>query len=155
MLVTRTHSDDRHRLRLIRTTPALVRLAVVLSIGTLIAGCAASGVQVSEQQMQSFQVGRSTYAEVVTALGEPTSNTVSSTGERMAIYSYAAVQSRPQNFIPYIGPLVAGYDTKSSAVVFRFDHRGVLAGTSSTQSGMGTGANLAAGTPQIGTVQPR
>ena len=70
---------------------------------------------------------------------------MASNGTRMAVYSYAAVRSRPQNFIPYIGPLVAGYDTQSSAVTFTFDPSGVLTGTTSTQGGTGTGANLAAG----------
>ena len=113
-----------------------------------LAGCAASGVQVSEQQAQSFRVGKSTYAEVVGQLGDPTTSTVDSTGNRVAMYSYSAAQSRPQNFIPYIGPLISGYDTKSSAVTFTFDARGILTGSSSTQNQMGTGANLAAGSVQ-------
>jgi outer membrane protein assembly factor BamE (lipoprotein component of BamABCDE complex) len=115
---------------------------------SLLVGCAASGVQVSEQQAQSFQVGRSTYSDVLSQLGDPTTSTVDSKGTRIAVYSYAAVQSRPQNFIPYIGPLVSGYDTKSSAVTFTFDQRGVLTNTSSTQSNVGSGANLAAGSSQ-------
>jgi predicted PurR-regulated permease PerM len=142
------------RRRLSIRAPSAISTVILLSCH-LLAGCAASGVQVSEQQAQSFQVGRSTYADVVATLGEPTTSTVSSNGQRMAIYSYAAVQARPQNFIPYIGSLVAGYDTTSSAVVFMFDQRGVLASTSSTKSGMGTGANLAAGAPVNQTAQPR
>lgn len=134
-----------------------MRLIAIMAVAVLIASCAASGVQVTEQQAQSFQVGKSTYADVVTGLGEPTTNTVSSSGTRVAVYSYAAVQSRPQNFIPYIGPLVSGYDTKSSAVAFTFDSRGVLTNTSSSQSNLGTGANLAAGSaqPAPNAAQPR
>lgn len=122
-----------------------------------IAGCAASGVQVSEEQARSFQVGRSTYPEVVGQLGEPTTNNVDSKGNRTSVYSYHAVQSRPQNFIPYIGGLVAGYDTKSSAVTFTFDSRGVMTSMNSSQSGMGAGQNLAAGSmqPAPSTAQPR
>ena len=132
---------------------------VVVSIlgAMLLCGCAASGVQVSEQQAQSFQVGRSTYAEVVGQLGEPTSTSVDSKGARIATYSYNAVSSRPQNFLPYIGPLVAGYDTKSSAVTFTFNTRGVLTNMASTQSNVGAGSNLAAGStqPAPNTSQPR
>ena len=117
----------------------------VLCIAGLLAGCAASGVKVTEQQAQSFQVGKSTYNDVVTALGAPTQTTVASNGTRMAIYSYAAMRAQPQNFIPYLGPLVAGYDTQNSAVTFTFDQAGVLTGTTSTQGGQGIGANLAAG----------
>jgi hypothetical protein len=124
----------------------VIRLLPVLLLG----GCAASGVQVTEQQARAFQVGRSTYTEVVAALGEPTSMTSSSVGGRVAIYSYSAVSSRPQNFIPYIGPFVAGYDEKSSTVTFVFDERGVLKETHSAQDNLGTGRNLAATSPRGG-----
>jgi hypothetical protein len=132
-----------------------LKSAVVLAFA--LGGCAASGVKVSEEQAQAFQVGRSTYAEVVATLGPPTNNTIASNGTRIAIYSYSAMQSRPQNFIPYVGPLVAGYDMSSSAVTFAFDQRGILQGTSSSQSNVGTGSGLAAGSaqPAPATAQPR
>jgi hypothetical protein len=122
-----------------------------------LAGCAATGVKVSEEQAQSFQVGRSTYNDVVATLGAPTTTSVNSTGTRMAIYSYSAVQSRPQNFIPYIGPLISGYDTQTSAVTFTFDSRGILMNTSTAQSNVGTGVGLASGSaqPAAPTAQPR
>lgn len=130
---------------------------VALIAGGVLAGCAASGVKVSEQQAQSFQVGKSTYADVVSQLGDPTTSTVDSKGTRIAVYNYSAIQSRPQNFIPYIGPLVSGYDTKSSAVSFTFDKRNVLTDTSSSQTNVGMGANLAAGSsePAPNVAQPR
>jgi hypothetical protein len=123
-----------------------MRWVLVLGLSGLLAGCAASGVKVTEQQAQSFQVGRSTYNDVVATLGAPTQTTVQSNGIRVAAYSYSAVRSQPQNFIPYLGPLVAGYDHENSAVTFTFDQAGVLTGTSSTQGGAGIGANLVAGT---------
>ena len=127
-----------------------MRGTLLIAVALLSAGCTATGVQVTEQQAQAFQVGRSTYAEVVASLGEPTSMTSSSKGDRVAVYAYSAVSERPQNFIPYIGPLVAGYDTKSSAVTFVFDQRGVLKETYSAQNRVGSGDNLAATSPQGG-----
>ena len=118
---------------------------MIICLAAALAGCAAAGVQVTEQQAKDFQPGKATYDDVVAALGPPTATTTQSNGSRIAVYSYAAVQSRPQNFIPYIGPLVGGYDTQSSAVTFMFDARGILTNTTSTQSGIGSGANLAAG----------
>ena len=127
-----------------------VDFAASFLAAVLLAGCAASGVQVTEQQAQSFQVGKTTYSDVVTALGEPTTVNSSSNGNRTAVYSYSSIASRPQNFIPYVGPLVSGYDTKSSAVTFVFDSKGVLRETTSSQNNMGSGANLAATSPQGG-----
>ena len=66
---------------------------VAFAIAVVLGGCAASGVQVTEQQAQSFQVGRSTYSDVVAALGEPTEVSSSSNGNRVAVYSYSAVAS--------------------------------------------------------------
>jgi hypothetical protein len=133
-----------------------MRIVGVVVFAAALAGCASSGVQVTQEQAQSFQVGKSTYGDVVASLGPPTTTTMTSVGQKFAVYSYAAVSSRPQNFIPYIGPLVSGYDTKSSAVTFTFDARDVLTNMTSTQSNLGTGANLAAGgQPAVATQQPR
>jgi hypothetical protein len=123
----------------------------------IVGACSASGVQVTEQQAQSFQVGKSTYGDVVSQLGDPTTSMVDSTGSRIVTYSYSAASARPQNFIPYIGPYISGYDSKSSAVTFTFDSRGVLKGSTSTQNQMGTGTNLAAGSlqPAGNSVQPQ
>jgi len=80
---------------------------------------------------------------------------MTSGGQKYAIYSYAAVSSRPQNFIPYIGPLVSGYDTKSSTVTFTFDARDNLVNMTSTQGTLGTGAYLAAGGQLAGAFSSR
>src|ERR1700737_255002 len=129
-------------------------LGIVALCGAL-AGCASSGVQVTREQAQSFQIGRSTYSDVIASLGQPPSTTMTSGGQKYAIYSYAAVSSRPQNFIPYIGPLVSGYDTKSSTVTFTFDARDTLVNMTSTQSTLGTGAYLAAGAKSVGNGKRR
>lgn len=138
-------------------TAPITSLVIALWGCLSLAGCAATGVKVSEDQAKNFQVGRSTYNDVVTGLGAPTSFAVSPNGTRVATYSYSAIQARPQNFIPYIGPLVAGYDTQSGTVNFTFDGHGVLMNTSTSQSNLGTGVGLASGSaqPAAPTAQPR
>jgi outer membrane protein assembly factor BamE (lipoprotein component of BamABCDE complex) len=118
---------------------------MVFSLKYAIVGCAAAGVKVSEQQAQSFKVGGSTYNDVVATLGAPTTTTLNADGTRIAAYNYETVRSQPQNFIPIINRLAAGYDKETSSVVFTFDRSGVLTGTTSTQAGAAAGANLAAG----------
>jgi hypothetical protein len=120
------------------------------SLALVVAGCASSGVQVTEQQAQSFKVGKSTYTDVVTGLGDPTTTTVDSFGNRVATYSYTAVASRIQNYIPYIGPYISGSDTKTSSVQFTFNQTGLLTAMNSTQTNIGSGTNLAAIKPQAG-----
>lgn len=117
----------------------------MLGLLGLLAGCASAGVKVSEQQAEAFKVGTSTYADVVTALGPPTTTTLDAKGMRTAAYTYSSIRAQPQNFIPYVGRLVEGYDHQSSVVTFAFDQSGILTGTTSSQSGIAAGANLAAG----------
>jgi hypothetical protein len=85
------------------------------------------------------------YNDVVAALGAPTSTTLNPDGTRIAAYNYTSIRSQPQNFIPIVNRLAAGYDKETSSVTFTFDRAGVLTGTTSSQSGAAAGANLAAG----------
>jgi len=134
--ITRRPSD--------RSVAAITLIGLLISI--LLTGCAASGVKVDEKRLAEFQKGKTTYAEVVQALGQPTSTVLDGNGSRMAIYSYAAYRTRPETFIPYIGVFVGGSDMNSSAVVFSFDQSGVLLSYASSQSQFGAGTGFAAGT---------
>lgn len=109
-----------------------------------LAGCASSGTKVSDEQAKQFQVGQTTHDEVVAALGPPTATSTAANGTRVIVYSYSSIRSRPENFIPYVGPLVASYDAKGSAVTFTFDGRGILANTNSTQTNTAVGTGFAA-----------
>jgi hypothetical protein len=121
-----------------------VVLPAAVGLAGLVAGCVSTGVKVSEQQATSFEVGKATYQEVVAKLGEPTTNTLSSDGTRVIAYSFSAAMTRPESFIPYIGGLVGGVNTRSSQVAFYFDAKGILLRTESSQGGAGVDTNLAA-----------
>lgn len=122
----------------------------------MLSGCAATGIKVSEQQAASFQPGKATYTEVVTALGQPSSVTTMPDGSRMALYIFAQAQARPETFIPVVGAFVGGVDSRSSSVIFRFGPDGKLLDHISSVSNMGTGTGLAAGQPMPDrTNQPR
>ena len=56
------------------------RALALCGMAALLTGCAAAGVQVTDQQAQSFQVGRATYADVVAQLGQPTTVSTSTNG---------------------------------------------------------------------------
>ena len=132
-----------------------------LSIGAamgalLLAGCVSSGVQVKEEQLSSFEAGKTTLPQVVAALGQPTNTTVLSDGSRMLGYSYVQAQARPASFIPFIGPMVGGADAKTNTVTLSFDRGGVLKSYTSTasESGVGTGFAADAGRDPVEN-QPR
>lgn len=92
------------------------RLLIVVAIAATLASCSSgSGTRVTQTQAESFTVGRSTYQEVLTALGPPTASSVSSKGTRMLIYSSAKMRA-------FIG--ITGMN--STTAMFTFDARDVL-----------------------------
>lgn len=109
-------------------------------------GCAASGVQVKEEQLNQFEVGKATVADVVRALGQPNQNVLMSDGSRMLIYSYAEVQTRPETFIPFAGAFVGGADVRTNTAMLRFDQSGSLLSKSASSGGTGTGMGMSSGT---------
>lgn len=106
-------------------------------LATALAGCAASGVQVSEQMATQFKEGTSTEIEIVKALGPPTSVTVSS-GKRFISYTGMQYQVKGASFIPIVGAFAGGSDYKMSVAMFQIDPAGVLEKITYTTSGSGT-----------------
>ena len=121
----------------------------------LLAGCAASGVQVTAEQAASFQIGIATEADIVQKLGRPNAVHSSSSGGKMLIYSYAQAQARPATFIPIVGAFAGGADVRSSAAVFTLDSNGKLLRQNPSSSEYGTGTGFAGGPAMQQTDQPR
>ena len=122
----------------------------------LLSGCAATGVQVKEENLKSFVEGKTTIEEVVNALGEPTSTMRNSDGTKILMYIYMSSTVRPETFIPIVGGFVGGADTKSSNVMLNFNQSGVLQSYSTSESNMGTGSGLSSQTSfQDRSEQPR
>lgn len=135
-----------------------MKLALTIAgISVLLAGCAASGVQVKEEQLAQFEAGKTTVSDAIRALGQPNQQVLSPDGSRTLIYSYAQVQTRPETFIPFIGAFVGGADVKTNAAVLRFDRAGRLSNTTASSGSSGTGMGLASGTgaPERVPDQPR
>jgi S1-C subfamily serine protease len=121
-----------------------MRAGVVLIV-LLLSACATAGVHVDQSKLARFQAGRTTVADVIVALGAPTNSTVSSNGTRTLVYVFSQVQTRPETFIPYVGAFVGGADSRSEAVVFRFDGDGRLIDYTASNSGVGVGTGFASG----------
>lgn len=120
------------------------RCLAMAAVAVLLGACASTGTKVDQAALSGFERGKTTYTEVVTALGAPSQDAVNADGARQVIYSYAQATMRPETFIPYIGPLVGGMDTKSTAVVLKFDRAGILQDYVSTTGAQGTGMGFAA-----------
>lgn len=108
-------------------------------------GCAASGVQVKEEQLTQFEKGKTTLTEVVSTLGSPSMQTLMPDGSRMIVYSYAQMQTRPETFIPFIGAFVGGADVKTNSATLMFDDKGVLQLVSASSGATGSALGISSG----------
>lgn len=115
----------------------------MLAILVALCACYSGGVKVTEEQVRKFEVGKTTYAEVVKELGPPTSVTASSNGTRTAIYSYVMAKAKAASFIPVVGLFAGGADTRHTMTTFRFDATGVLTEYSTGDTSIAAGAGIA------------
>ena len=102
----------------------------------MLVACTSVGVKVDPAKMSDFKKGKTTYSDVVEALGQPTQTMVSDSGDKTIQYAHLSTQARPESFIPYVGLVVGGADTETSMVSMTFDSKGILRSYSSSQGGM-------------------
>jgi hypothetical protein len=114
-------------------------LVVGLLCGALLAGCMSAGVDVRPEQMSSFRPGVTTLQNVTAMLGPASVQTALDDGSTLLVYTFVTSRPHPESFLPFIGSLVGGADTRSSATVFLFDAHGMLKSASTTTSNVGTG----------------
>jgi outer membrane protein assembly factor BamE (lipoprotein component of BamABCDE complex) len=130
------------------------KLAAIAAALTL-AGCASSGVRITDEQMSQFKEGQTTQQDVITALGQPTTTMRNADGTTVLMYTYAEARTRGSTFIPIVGAFVGGVDTRSNNVMLTFDQQGVLKTTSSSSSQYGTATGIAVDGGAPVTDQPR
>lgn len=129
----------------------LVGLLVVL-----LSGCAATGVQITEEQLSFLKPGTTTIDEAVANLGQPNMNMRNPDGTRMISYVYSEAQARPETFVPIVGAFIGGVDARSNVVMLQFDRDGKLMTHTASSSMFGTGTNFSSGvTPNRVEGQPK
>lgn len=122
-----------------------MRFTALLICALLLSGCVTMGREITEEQLAGFKKGETTVQDVTSKLGTPTSSSVTATGQRTLSYMFAHSQARPGTFVPIIGPLIGGADTRSSMVIFIFGADGKLQDFHASQSQLGSGFGAAAG----------
>lgn len=90
-----------------------------------LAGCTTMGHQISDAQIASFKPGVTREADVIAAIGDPTSSMTEPDGSKIDRYSY--MNAHP-TFIP------GQVDSTTSNHAFHFDKNGVLLDTTSDTS---------------------
>jgi hypothetical protein len=105
-----------------------MKAVLVIVAALALSGCVATTKRLTEQQKKSapFQVGRTTYLEVIDRLGTPAGSTREADGTRAINYFYSKSLPAVDSVIPHIGGFAGGSEVESSFVSMRFDKDGVL-----------------------------
>jgi outer membrane protein assembly factor BamE (lipoprotein component of BamABCDE complex) len=117
------------------------RMLVITALFAL-AGCVSSGTKVTEQQAGQFEKGKSTEADVIARLGPPSTVIRQSDGSHIDQYTHIDSQARAASFIPVVGLMAGGADSKMSIVSFTFTPDGLLKDWTSTQNNTGVNTGL-------------
>lgn len=88
--------------------------------------CASSGRPIDPAKVASFEPGKTTYSEVVAALGPPTTIRMMVGGATIIAYGHSTMQMNPATFIPVVGLFAASADMHTESVSFMFDREGVM-----------------------------
>lgn len=132
-----------------------MKFLLSLAVTALLAGCVSTGVQVKDEQLSSFKPGQTTKQDVISALGQPTTQTRNADGTSTVVYMYLESRVRGASFIPIVGLFAGGADSRTNQVVLNFDADGKLVGHSSTESAYGSGYGGSSLAPQPVADQPR
>lgn len=119
-------------------------VSLVVMLG-LLAGCVASGTRVGEEQVAQFERGRTSYFDVVSALGRPTTMLLHTDGTREVTYFYSQSQLKAVNFVPLLAAFQQGTTSEQTTAVFWFDARNTLVNYSLSSGAMRTGYGLQSG----------
>jgi hypothetical protein len=102
--------------------------AVLVIVAALTLSACTVPKRLPEQQKKSapFQVGKTTYHEVIDTLGAPSGSMRHSDGSRAITYFHSTSLPTVDSVIPHIGGFVGGSEVENSFVSMRFDKDGIL-----------------------------
>lgn len=121
-----------------------MRMFIAACTFAILAGCASSGTQISQNAALQFKEGVSTEAEIINKLGRPTSITIN--GDiKLISYAGSQYQAKAASFIPIVGVFAGGGDIAVTHAAYQIGPDGILKkiiySTYGTGTRMGTTPN--------------
>lgn len=110
-----------------------VRSTVLTAALAVLGACVSVGTQVEQADVDHFQKGVATPAEIVAKLGAPQETGHKDNGDTTLSYVYVKGTPKPASFIPVVGLFAGGADTHSTRATFEFDPSGHLMTVESAQ----------------------
>ena len=118
--------------------------ALVVILG--LAACTSSGgTQVTQGQINQFQIGKTTYEQVLSALGQPSARGQKADGSKVLVYTHTESTVRGATFVPVVGLFAGGADAHAQSVAFAFDTNNILKDYTTSQAQACTGNGVIGG----------
>src|SRR5947209_9094497 len=95
-----------------------MKRSLALFATVALAGCVSAGTRVTDEQASKFERGKTTYDQVVRALGPPNAVVSNSDGTRTISYVFLTARPRPATFIPIVGLFAGGAHSESNTATF-------------------------------------
>lgn len=120
----------------------------------LVAGCLSAGRKIDQESVDRIKQGETTKAQVLEWLGSPDRIIRDGRGNETFSYHYVRSTTKPQTFIPIIGPFVGGANVQSQFVSVRFGPNGVVNHLLTSHGATETDQNLNTGSkPEVSDVE--
>lgn len=120
---------------------------VIISLTTLLCGCASSGRRFDTQAAAQIQKGTTTKAQVQQLVGLPQQIGKDSDGNETWSYLYSRSTTKGSTFIPIAGAFMGGANVQNQSLVVKFGPDGVVTFTDLSFGGMSTDMDAGAGKP--------
>jgi outer membrane protein assembly factor BamE (lipoprotein component of BamABCDE complex) len=115
------------------TVAVATRTAALAAVLAALTACTSVGTQVEQADVDHFQKGTATPAEIVAKLGAPQETGHKDNGDTTLSYVYMKGTPKAATFIPVVGLFAGGADMHSTRVTFEFDPSGHLLTVESAQ----------------------
>jgi len=116
-----------------------MRFLIATGLAGMLAGCVSSGTKVTTEQVTAFEIGKTSEAQVIAALGRPNGASVLADGSRVDVYMHVSAHANAASYIPIVGLFAGGAKSDSDTAMFNFGPDGILKSTSSAHADMNTG----------------
>jgi outer membrane protein assembly factor BamE (lipoprotein component of BamABCDE complex) len=105
---------------------------LAVAIYATLSACVSSGTKVTQQQLTKFEVGKTTEADVIAALGAPNNSTIATDGSKIDVYAHVSARANAASYVPIVGLFAGSATAHTDSVTLTFDPTGLLKAVSSS-----------------------
>lgn len=111
-----------------------MRVLIAAAVFAAAVATAAWAASITDDQVAALKIGTTTYDQVVSEFGRPTTITQSSDGRRIIVYSSVQTHVKASTYVPVFGLFAGGAKANTDVHQFEFGPDGLLARITSSNT---------------------